>query len=211
MRAMGIDLNIESILGPLPKRKPEGALKRELTSVDIDLAQSAQGVDLGTEVSVVKRIRHTHHALAQLVAAGRRNEEIGAIMGYSPSYISSLKSDPAFKSLIAFYKHQADEEFRAAQISLHDRLASISMVATEELLDRVTDAPEKFSNDQLMDLTKLSADRTGYGPQSRNTNVNLNVNLADRLESARNRARLGAPSPSPLLEGSPLPSPEDSE
>ena len=45
---------------------------------------------------------------------------------------------------------------------------------------------KKISVGQLMELTKLGADRTGHGPQS-STNLNVRVDLADRLKAARQR------------------------
>ena len=61
-----------------------------------------------------------------------------------------------------------------------------------ELQDRLELDPEKVSTDQLLDTIKLTADRTGNGPKQ--TNVNVNVNLGDRMKAARERAALPPPS-----------------
>jgi hypothetical protein len=39
----------------------------------------------------------------------------------------------------------------------------------------------------LLEIVKTLADRTGYGPATKNTQVNLNVGIATTLERARQR------------------------
>ena len=40
---------------------------------------------------------------------------------------------------------------------------------------------------QLLDIVKMGADRTGHGPQTTATNLNVNVDIAAKLEAARKR------------------------
>jgi hypothetical protein len=202
MSDLGIIL--DQLIGdqPGPRKKPLQSHKvRDLGPSDLDKLNSAGRGDLGQEIASVTKIKQTHHALARLVAEGRRNEEISQIMGYSPSYISSLKNDPAFKNLVDYYSGMVDGVYENVQVSLHERLTSISMVAAEELLDRVTTEPEKFTNEELDKLIKTTADRTGFGPKA--TQVNVNVNLAQRLEAGRRRVESLAPPrhETPVLEG----------
>ncbi len=70
------------------------------------------------------------------------------------------------------------------------------------LAERLEDTPEAIAIDALLDITKLGADRTGFGPASRTTNVHVHVGLADRLKTARERAKVIehaplAPEPAP--------------
>jgi hypothetical protein len=44
-----------------------------------------------------------------------------------------------------------------------------------------------MSLDTLTELVKMGADRTGFGPQSKSTNVNVTVDFGARLEAARRR------------------------
>ncbi len=188
-----LDLIIDGLLPKQGRQTPvQAARGRNLSKSDIAAIRKVPTGSLETQTGTLAKIRDTHHGLARLVAAGRRNEEIGAITGYSPSYISQLKSDPAFKNLVEYYREVVTEEYKAVEVSLHDRLSAVSMVAAEELLDRVTTKPEDFTNNELNELIRTTADRTGFGPQSRTTNVNVNVDLATRLGRARERAQIGA-------------------
>jgi hypothetical protein len=81
-------------------------------------------------------------------------------------------------------------------------MVALSIDTIEELMDRLTEAPQDFTNAEVLAIYKAMADRTGHGPQSRNININLNVDLAARLETARKRVE----SLSPVMpEGDPAP------
>jgi hypothetical protein len=187
---------------------------RDLTEADVGALWDVPEGGLESEANPVLKIRNTHHALARLLAEGRKQVEVSAITGYSPSYISTIQHDPAFKNLVSYYRGQVEEQFT----SVHERLAALSMLSAEELQARLTENPEEFTIRELNDLLTLAADRTGFGPQSRNVNVNVNVDFASRLESARRRAGIGAsdsssvapngPQPGPMLELRPNNSPE---
>lgn len=127
---------------------------RELQASDLDLILSppAQGV----KTPFIQRIRHTHHALARLIASGKKDAEIHLITGYSASRISILKGDPAFKELIAYYSAQREDAFVDAQ----KRLADLGITTLEELEERITSEPEKFSNGTLLELAKMCFDRS---------------------------------------------------
>lgn len=171
-----------------------GTKVRDLTPADHAALKTTKKGALQTQVNTVAKMRETHHQLAKLVAEGRRNEDISRIMGYSPSYISSIKSDPTFAELVNHYKTIDDANFRETQQTLHERLQATAMVAAEEMLERVTTQPQAFTNNELLDTIKTAADRTGYGPQSRTTNVNVNVDMAAKLERARQRVKPGTES-----------------
>lgn len=150
-----------------------------LTREDVAAAQRPRG----SKAPAIKRLSDRHHSVARSIAAGMAMHEVAAVHGMSASRISILKDDPSFKELVEFYREKTD----AAYADMHERLAGLSLTATAELAERLDDEPEKFSAQALMDIVKLGADRTGYGPASKNTQVNINVNLADRLEAARKR------------------------
>ena len=70
---------------------------------------------------------------------------------------------------------------------LREELFGLSADAIEELRTRLEDSPEKMSTAQLADLVKLGADRTGHGPQSSRTNVNVDVDVAAAMQAGRKR------------------------
>lgn len=108
---------------------------------------------LGVKTPAVGKIRQSHHALARLMAEGRKGVEIAAITGYSQSRISILKGDPAFAELVQYYSGQVEGKF----MDVHERLAALQGDAVQELHSRLDEEPEKVSNQELMEIIKLGA------------------------------------------------------
>lgn len=166
-----------------------------------DLAE-AKGKSVGSKTPSISRIRDSHHNLARLLAEGLKDVDIARITGYSPSRISILKADPAFSELVSHYQRDKSEGFA----TVHERYVALSKDAAEELQARLDEKPESFDNEELMELTKLAADRTGFGPKQ--TNVNINLDLADRLTAARKRIGTLDLSPEPPREALRSPAPQ---
>jgi hypothetical protein len=160
----------------------EAAVIRELDRADIVLLTQEKG----SQASSIKRLSERHHALARNIASGMPVGDAATLQGYSASRVSILQSDPAFKELLAFYREDAQRPYR----DLHVRLSGLAMDATEELSNRLEEEPEKVSIGQLVELAKMGADRTGHGPQTSSMNLNVNVDLAGRLEAARKRVAM---------------------
>jgi hypothetical protein len=152
---------------------------RELEGGDLQLL----GAEKGSEPSALKRLSDRHHALARNLASGMGAGEAGLVCGYVASRVSILQTDPAFRELIEFYRRDVTAQYR----DLHQRLSGLALDAAEELADRLETEPEKVSIGQLMEITKMGSDRTGHGPQTSTTNLNVNVDLAGRLQRARER------------------------
>lgn len=156
------------------------------------------GAEKGSEPSALKRLSDRHHALARNLASGMEPGEAGMLCGYVNSRVSILQADPAFKELVEFYRRDVTAQYR----DLHQRLSGLALDAAEELAERLEAEPEKVSIGQLMEITKMGADRTGFGPQSSTTNLNVNVDLASRLQEARKRvASRQLPPSDVILEG----------
>jgi hypothetical protein len=162
-------------------RPISGIVLRELDESDLALLQEEKG----STPSHIKRLSERHHALARNLAGGMPPGEAGIVCGYSASRVSILQDDPAFRELLHFYRADVEREYRG----LHEKLAGLAHDAAEMLSERMEDEPEKLSIGQLQEIIKLGADRTGFGPQSSSTNINVNVDLAGRLQRARERVR----------------------
>lgn len=165
----------------------EAAIVRQLDQADVALLATERG----TKPSAVKRLTERHHALARNLASGLPISEAAAFQGYTLSRVSILQNDPAFKELLAFYREDAQRPYR----DLHNRLSGIAMDAVEELSLRLEEdmqtedvKDKKISVGQLVELTKMGADRTGFGPQT--TALNVNVDMAGKLEAARKRVAM---------------------
>lgn len=136
--------------GPRAKLPLSIELIRQLLPSDL---AAIQNPPTSTElVPMVKQLRSSHHRLAELIASGRPPVEISIVTGYSASYISSLKGDPAFNELVAHYEFQKTEIFADAM----DRLKSLGLDAIEKLHERLNDPEKTWSNKELMDLVDMS-------------------------------------------------------
>ena len=191
-----MDLDLDIIGAGRQRRALHAEVLRALTEPDLALLATERGV----QPNAIKRISERHHSLARCLASGLSVQDACAITGYTESRVSILKGDPAFEELIAFYRAGKGEKVQ----DLADKLLELSRDAVGILQEKLELEPETLSSDMLLDLAKFGADRTGHGPQSRTTNVNVHVNLADRLSAARKRVSSpqleGAGSPPPLLE-----------
>lgn len=162
--------------------KPLSAVEvRELDGTDIALLQEEKG----SKAPALKRLSERHHALARCLSSGMSERDAAITCGYVISRVSILKADPAFQELLEFYRADVNSKY----LDMHGVLAGLSLDAAMELRERLeldAQADDKtMSVGQLIELTKLGADRTGFGPQS--SQVNVNIDLADRLKAARER------------------------
>lgn len=172
------------------------SIERPLTPADlVKLAAHRH-----TQPSALKRISDRHHALARLLASGMKSGDAALMAGYIPSRVSILQGDPTFKELVEFYRSSADRQMRGVT----EKLTGIAQDAMDLIEERLDDPKEreKIGMSTAIELVKLGTDRTGFGPQSSQTTVNIHVGLAGRLEAARRRAQ----DASRTIEGQVLPS-----
>lgn len=99
----------------------------------------------------LKQIRHSHHQLARLLAEGVAQEEAGLITGYSPAYISVMKTDEAFKGLVDYYATQREIKF----VDVVDRMRSLGLSTLDELQSRLETEPEEWTRRELMEMAEL--------------------------------------------------------
>lgn len=138
--------------------------------------------------NMTKILRDSHHALARAVAAGLSNAECAQTTGYSIGRINMLRQDPAFRNLVAQKRSMLDAEFAASGDAVIDYLKGNALKAAKMLSDKLDEAEEEGRTLPVRDLlgiAELGFDRTGYGKQTKNLNVN--VDFAANLERARRR------------------------
>lgn len=158
-----------------------------LTQEHISAAEAFIASDevLGVRGAQPKAMRATHHRAAQLLAVGTDEIIVARLCNYHTQYISTLRQTPAFQELETYYKNHVVEEwadFVAAS-------AGLSMNALGELQARLEEDPKSFTPNQLMELLKTTADRSGNAPMTKSVNINVNAGLGDRLDAARERLR----------------------
>jgi hypothetical protein len=157
-------------------RRPESPcvfeITRQLTAADIFVRQSTM---VGAKTPAVKSLRATHHKLAQCLASGMSDAEASLATGYSSSRISILKIDPSFQELMSFYSETRKDVF----INVMERMAGFATDAVEVLQERLAEKPEAFSNKDLNDLIKTTADRGGHSPVQKTENKTIIISAED--------------------------------
>lgn len=201
----GIDL---SELRGRKEKRLSAAVIRPIQEADLAVLASAEK---GTAPRTIARLRDRHHAIARLVANGGTNGYISLVTGMDPARISVLRSDPMFKELVEDYR-KIDAGLQA---DFMERATTLSLTAMEELQEAMEDPETAVPLQSLLEIAKFGADRIGYGPQSKTTALNVNVDLGGRLDRARKRlsevdvraiapsvdVRATVPEPVPAIEG----------
>lgn len=163
---MSLPLTIEDLFPP-PARGRKSALSigymRDLGEADVRALWEVPEGSVVSSAPALQRIRTSHHLLAKVLAEGRTEHEAALITGYSSSRISVLKADPAFKQLVEYYSSQIHQIY----LDVHSRIKDLGLDSIEEIQARLDENPASFTNNQLMELAKLTLDRSGHGPTSK--------------------------------------------
>lgn len=139
----------------------------------------------------LKKIRTTHHRIAQLMAQGLKDVTISQMTGFSQSRLSILKSDPAFSGLVQHYLSLSQEAF----VDVQTRLLSVGLDAVEILHERMLDEPDEVSDKQLLEVATFAFDRSGHAPVHKSMSTNLHGTLPpdeiSRLKAEAKERSLG--------------------
>ena len=170
-----------------PSRTTRAYAKVEVLGVrELTLADAEASSLPAEKAPVIKRLSERHHALARVLATGQITDGQAAIItGFHHTRVSILRGDPTFQELITFYQ----AELATFYDTVHEGLSALSKDAVEELRVRLEEDPGSLSVGQLVEVVKMTADRTGHGPQSSSTHINVNIGIADRLQAARDRVQ----------------------
>lgn len=143
-----------------------GAVVRELTLDDLEEIGTAEvGV---TQQPALKTLRDSHHRLARLLASGHKDVDAALVTGYSPSRISILKQDPAFKDLMEHYRQTVTDAFS-------DTITRMKLVTDDALgliHERIVEEPDSLSTAALTEIVTKIGDRAGFSPVSKSVNLN---------------------------------------
>lgn len=133
---------------------------RELNPDDLALRRVTP---VNAEPRPIQKLRYQHHRLAQMLAGGVAPGTASLQTGYSPSRISILQNDPAFRELMAHYTQHNIQ----INTDLQTRMAGFATDVLDELQDRLEVAPETYTNRELLEAVKVTNDRGGNSPISR--------------------------------------------
>jgi hypothetical protein len=137
----------------------------------------------------LKSLTDKHHRIARAVAAGLSNIDVAAICGITATRVGMLKADPAFTELCAHYRGIVTADYIQSADSYLEVLLANKLKAEVMLgdkLDAAIDGDEVLPTRDLMAISRDAADRTGHGKVQ--TNMNVNVDFAAKLEAARKRS-----------------------
>ena len=166
-----------------PVAEPEITNIRSIARADLSHLQARR------PVKTLAAIRDTHHRVARAIAAGLPLTEVALATGYSLSRVNTLRADPAFTDLVAHYRGLVTAEYLRS-VDNYMEIATANMLKAETMIsdkiDAAIEADEPLPMRDLIALTSDRADRFGYGKTQRN--INLNVDFAAQLESARKRS-----------------------
>lgn len=163
----------------------EVSFVRDIRESDLALL----GESRNSRAPAIKQLRDRHHQLARCIAQGMRDGEASAVTGYDPSRISILKSDPAFKELVAHYSCVED----SLLADFTQRATTMTLSAMNEIQERIESDPESIPLNTLLEITKTGADRIGHAPVQKSVSINANVELGSRMAAARARVNKLAP------------------
>lgn len=166
--------------------KVTAEIVRELTPADLALLQ----VERQTKAKPLQRLRDSHHRVARCFAAGMRAQQVSMQTGYSLSRLSILAADKSFQDLIEVYRKAGEEAYTE-----YSDLAMENMIRGERIiadsLEAAGDTAEPLPLGELRPVLDIVADRADrFGYPRKTTAVNVNVDFAGKLESARRRSGL---------------------
>lgn len=158
------------------------AVTRDMTPVDVEVLAT---MPRGQGTPPLKRLSERHHALARLIAAGTSHSDAAIIVGLHRNRVSMLMGDTSFQELVEFYRGEVTSSYLDAQA----QLAGLGLDALAELRRRLEETPEEMGANLLVELVKVTSDRTGNGPSSTSKQeVSVVNDLAARMRNAREAA-----------------------
>lgn len=137
----------------------------------------------------LQSLRDSHHRVARAVAAGLSGAVIAETCGISQNRVSVLRQDPAFIELVAHYRAVVTAEYINSIDPVIEFMRTNAIKAQAQIAQKLEEAEEKgetLPTRELLGISELGFDRIGYGKERKN--VNVNVDFAAQLESARKRA-----------------------
>lgn len=157
---------------------------RELTAEDIYSLSILSNEERTAPAPPLQKITATHHRIARLMAEGRSDVDIAAIVGRTPQHIRNLKVDPSLRDLVHIYENQITAADLEDGARIRHELVEVSELAVLEIRDRLENSPKGIATSELRQLAQLGLDRTVAPPKSaapiQQAPVNVTFNIAGR-------------------------------
>jgi hypothetical protein len=170
--------------GRPPQTPPIVEIVRPLTLDDLPLLLVPP--PMLVPAKTISEISYSHHQLAQLVTQGMTDVQASAISGYSPGWISRLRtSDPGFGELLAYYGKQREQIF----VDVSERARVLGINVLEVIQQRLAEKPDNFTIQELRSLYDTLVNKPAGAVASRNhgqqaAGVNLNIKFVSSAGAA---------------------------
>ena len=181
----------ESRRTPAAWKPLEAVLVKELTAADLDLPAEGK-----LKPPPIARIGERHHTLAKLIACGKTQLEAGAMLNLTPQRVCAIVNDPAFAVVLQTHLDNQNEIMQ----SLVEKASGLSKDVIDELHNRFEDDAESFTNAQLLDIFKHTADKV-IPKGGAATEVNVTVGLDAAVAQAEERLKRVKDGGPVVLEG----------
>lgn len=168
---------------------------RELTEADLTALARAPT----QAIFPIKHVRAIHHRQAQLVALGRNDNEVAAVCGTSSARVKSLRTNPAFADLVAYYMEQQIELDYETHLRIQGKLVDILELTTNEIQERLEDDAKRAAmrTQELRQLAEFAADRTIAPPRATQqgnvtppTKIQLNFGYKPKEKEAESESQI---------------------
>ena len=175
-----LELDLDTLV---PEKAPVWAVfERDLGAEDLALLATKR---IGPGPKPLQRVRQVHHETARLLATGMSNVLVSSITGLSPNRITELLGDTSFKELLTVYSRTEERRFSETQdelVVVRKQMLALGQTASQELLERLEQAPEEFSHKELRELIKVSMDRGGNAPIRQTEHRELRFSRSELVE-----------------------------
>lgn len=197
-----LELLDDVVLGSARGRGRPGKLEVEVVRalVPADLDELRHPTPVENPNTALVQIKAAHHRLAMTIAEGHDLEIVSLMTGYSPSYVSKIKGDPAFAELLAYYQTQKRQVF----VDTAERMKTLGLTTLDELQSRLETEGEKWSKRELMDLAELMLGKGtssgGDGGRGASGGSGPGVSVSVTFVGTHGQVSGPPPGPGPMLD-----------
>ena len=132
----------------------------------------------------IARVRYTHEAMIEeiIMRPEIHQNELAAIFGFSPAWISTVINSDAFQAkLMATKDELVNPELR---LQLNERFRALSVRSVQVLMEKLSKPANEISDNLALKAAELGAKALGLGAVSPAVVV---VNSVDRLQGLASR------------------------
>lgn len=141
-------------------------------------------------MNAIQKVNYTHDAMIDLMLAnpGISQNELAAYFGYTPSWVSLVKSSDAFRERLEARRKELVDPTVAA--SIEERFHALVEKSLEVLQEKLSMPTSQVPDQLALQAAALGArglGKGGFGASGGQVNVQVNVSAEERLARVRDR------------------------